>query len=648
VQKFLLLSTRLLTTIISLLAFIVIVWAVCSQGALAIDLIKNSTDQLVYLGWGSKSNPVESSFVLSLATERSPSPLSVFWSEDYRCKNNLFTIEDIQGPFDYRGCNAVRFYPIPSQSDSYFQRFGYNFKEHNDDCSFQQWGIRISHINSEVVPPLFEPKSVVFAPPPEGVPFSGGKFKVDIGYDQSAIIFNNEIWVAFECYGNAEGKGGSVGFGTGFDQVKSDSVASCIAPYNPSTRRIDYSRGTIPILGGSYKPGDAFGYSASVPKLLAHKERLFLYWSSAKFNRKTLKWQQVSVRGIELEQESDGLKRLWAKGSLDKEIMANDPSTWEVWSLGQQAYDNSLADAFQFISDGNYVYALGAIGGQGCLGPADAIKGCYQFSISRSHSALGNGIFTRNKISRFPLRNPSSYTFLDSNFSEVPGIFGSFGAVKVKQEDSSSLESGIYRVRLRKNFLPPKVKSWEEDFLETLTQDLFGRKPTTAEVKDFIFPTSQIVPSPGTIVESLLSDPDNVELALFNRFYEMLFLQPITQATKSNEKQWRMELESHGPKGLFLSLLASKDLQQVKRKQAIALPPNVLNEKQIAQVVVNDAFQTFLHRPPKAAEAQNALTELEKADVSTEAIKNLWQKLLQSREREEFISKLRDCSSPNI
>ncbi|MBV8884227.1 MAG: hypothetical protein JO235_09560, partial [Chroococcidiopsidaceae cyanobacterium CP_BM_RX_35] len=609
VRKFL--HTRLFTTIISFLVFIAIVWVFCSQGALAVALIKNSNAQLVSLDGESKSNLVGNDFVLTLTNETPPSPLSAFWSEDYHCKKNLFKAEDVQGPFDYRGCNAVRFYPIPSQSGSYFQRFGYNLKKHDDDCSFQQWGIRISHLkatpviapapqerklNSEVMPPLFEPGSVVFAPPPEGVPFSRGKFKVDSGYDQSAVIFNKEVWVAFECYGNAEGKGGSVGFGTGFDRVKSDSVAACVAPYNPKAQRIDYSRGTIPILGGSYKAGDAFGYSASVPKLLVHKERLFLYWSSAKFVRRTLKWQQVSVRGIELEQESDGFKRLWVKGYLGKEIMANDPSTWEVWSPGHQSNDNSLADVFQLISDGNYVYALGAIGGQGCLGPTDVVEGCYQFSISRSHSALGNGIFARNKISRFPLRNSSSYTFLDSSFSKVPGIFGSFDAVKVKQGDPSSLLSGIYRVRLRKTFSPPKVKSWEEDFLETLTQDLFGRKPTIAEVKTFIFPTSQIAPSPKTIVESLLSDPDNVELAVFHRFYEMLFLHPSSQATKSKRKHWRMELESHGPKGLFLSLLTSKDLQQVKRKQAITLP-NELNEKQIAQVVVNDSFQKFLHRP---------------------------------------------------
>ena len=94
-QKFLLIYTRLLTAIISSLAFIAIAWAVCSQG-------------------------------MAVALILPPSPLSAFWSEDYRCKNNLFKAEDVQGPFGYRGCNAVRFYPIPSQLGSYFQRFGYN------------------------------------------------------------------------------------------------------------------------------------------------------------------------------------------------------------------------------------------------------------------------------------------------------------------------------------------------------------------------------------------------------------------------------------------------------------------------------------------------------------------------------------------
>lgn len=644
--KFLLVYTRLLTAIISLLAFIAIAWAVCSQGV-AVALIKNSNAQIVSLGWESKSNPVENDFALSIANEMPPSPLSAFWSEDYRCKNNLFKAEDVQGPFGYRGCNAVRFYPIPSRLGFYFQRFGYNLKKQDDDCSFQQWGIRISHLDSKAVPPLFEPETVVFAPPAEGVVFSEGKFKVDSGYDQSAVIFNNEVWTAFECYVNAQGKSVSPGFDRGVDKVNSYTVSICIAPYNPKAQRIDVSRGTVPILGGSYQVGDPFGYSASVPKLLVHRKRLYLYWSSVKIDRQTFKLQQVSVRGIELEQESNNLKRLWAKGALNQAIMANAPSTWEVWLPGHMSYENSLADAFQFISDGNYVYALGSIGGQGCLIPTDVVEGCYQFSISRSHSALGQNIFGRNKVSHFPLRNASSYTFLDTDSSKGSGIFGSFDAVKDKQGDKPGLQSGIYRVKLPKKFSPPKVKSWEEDFLETLTQDLFGRKPTVAEVKTFIFPTSQIAPSPKTVVESLLSNPDNIKLAVFNRFYEMLFFKHSGQITKSQRKQWRMELESHGPKGLFLKLLASKDLQQVKRKQAIALPDD-LNEKQIAQVVINDSFQKFLHRPPKVDEAQNALTELEQADISTEAVKNLWQKLLQSQEREDLISKLRECSSPDV
>jgi hypothetical protein len=587
-----------------------------------------------------KAKQSEPDYEISINANRPPSPYSVFWSKEHYCKNNLLRPKDFVKKYDYHGCNAVRFYPIPGKLGDYFQRFGIHFKDKNDPCSFQEVGIRVAQLNESANPPFFKPGDFVFDPPPPlvGIDFTGGKFKVDSGYDQSAVTYNNEIWTAFECYGNSRALGGMLGFGMGFDKAKSDTVSACIAPYNPILQQIDASRGTIPILGGSTVPGDSHTFSASVPKLLVHKGRIYLYWSATKVDRHSGKWYKVSIRGIELEQELSGQKRLWAKGLIGKEIMANDPVTSEVWEPGQQSDDNTLADAYQLVSDDEYVYILGNTGGSGCVSPIDQIEGCYQFSISRSHTPLGKDVFTRNKLNHFPVRNTASYTFFDNAVTGLNSIIGVFTSVKDKPGNNPSL-NGIYRVKLPHNFSKPTLKSWDGDFLTELTLDIFGRKPSLLEVQKYIFPESQVALTPQQLVEAVLNR-DKVELILFKHAYEMVFAHPLRDLRDEERDKWISQLRTNGYAKLIKTLLKSDDgknpAAQAQRRLLVA------DSTQLGEELITFSYRQFLHRAPDSGDMQSALALLS-SDISNEAVWTFWVKLLASQEKQNQIYKMREC-----
>lgn len=582
----------------------------------------------------------EPDYELLLNAKRPPSPYSVFWSEEHRRKNDLMMPDDFVKSYDYRGCNAVRFYPIPKQRGYYFQRYGIHLKDKNQPCSFQEFGIRVAQLNESVHPPLFKPGAFVFAPPPPtvGIDFTKGKFKVDSGYDQSAVTYNNEIWTAFECYGNARALGGRLGFSMGFDKAKSDTASACIAPYNPISQQIDADRGTIPILGGSIIPGDTHTFSASVPKLLVHKGRIYLYWSTTEVDRHTSKWYKLTIRGIELEQERGGQKRLWAKGFLGKELIANDPVTSEVWGPGQQSDDNTLVDAYQLVSDDEYVYILGNTGGSGCVSPIDPIEGCYQFSISRSHTPLGKDVFTRNKLNHFPVRNTASYTFFDKDVKGVNSIIGYFQTVKGKPGDNPTI-NGLYRVKLPQKFSKPTLKSWDGDFLTELTLNLFGRKPSLQEVQKYIFPESQVAFTPKEIVENVL-DKNKLELILFKHARERAFApHPLKDLSNAERDKLISQLRTNGYVKLLKTLLKSDE-----RKNPVSPAKKALliaDSKQLGEELVTFSYNQFLHRAPDVGGMQSALALLS-TDISEEAVRTFWVQLLASEEKQNQISKMRE------
>ncbi len=596
--------------------------------------VSNSNKQI------DKAKQSELDYEISINANRPPSPYSVFWSKEHRCKNDLLMPNDFIKQYDYRGCNSVRFYPIPKQRGHYFQRFGIHFKDKNDPCSFQELGIRVAELKETAHPPLFQPGAFVFAPPPPpvGMDFTGGKFKVDSGYDQSAVIYNNEIWTAFECYGNSRGLGGKLGFGMGFYQAKSDTVSACIAPYNPMLQKIDASRGTIPILGGSTVPGDAHTFSASVPKLLVHKGRIYLYWSTTEVDRHSGKWYKISIRGIELEQEHGGQKRLWAKGFIGKEIIANNPVTSEVWAPGQQSDDNTLVDAYQLVSDDEYVYILGNTGGSGCVSPIDPIEGCYQFSISRSHTPLGKGVFTRNKLNHFTMRNTASYTFFDHNVKELNSIVGFFKSVNKKPGDNPSID-GLYRVKLPQQFSRPTFKSWDGDFLTELTLDIFGRKPTLQEVHKYIFPESQVALAPEEIVDAVL-DKNQIEFILFKHAYERVFAHPLKDLSDEERYKWISKLRTDGYVKLIKIMLKSDDSKNPATQAQKTLLGS--DSTQLGEELITFSYSQFLHRTPDITGMQTGLALLS-ADISEEAVRTFWVKLLASEEKQNQISKMREC-----
>ncbi len=96
------------------------------------------------------------------------------------------------------------------------------------------------------------------------VPVERGKSIIVSAYDATVAPFDGEYWVAFECI------------------VRGYSNASaCVGPltFNRITAKVqmDASRVSVIATGTGAKP---FGSAVSVPKLVAHKGRLYIYWDS--------------------------------------------------------------------------------------------------------------------------------------------------------------------------------------------------------------------------------------------------------------------------------------------------------------------------------------------------------------------------------
>ena len=218
-------------------------------------------------------------------------------------------------------------------------------------------------------------------------------------YDPTALVIGDEIWVAFECYTDSLRNRGM-------------SSSTCIGPLKGDLSGMILER-TYPILeGGSAIVNDTNQHSASVPKLLRHKGRIYLYWTSIKINSGG-DWQYIITRGIELQpQVINGEELIYPKG-FSSAIQANDPSSTIVYDIGDgdcevdktsgivHACNNRVADVFDVISDGEALYITAAIGGgkpvdgsigrpaKTCLNPLSPdIAGCYRLAISKSFNPL--------------------------------------------------------------------------------------------------------------------------------------------------------------------------------------------------------------------------------------------------------------------
>jgi hypothetical protein len=285
------------------------------------------------------------------------------------------------------GCNAVRYAQLPDNENVFIGRM-LNNTVPSDGCSGSSWKLTVSEFNkttnqfTRIYDLLQTPATVL-----------NGTHSLTTAYDPSVMLFNGQYWVAFECHGT--NLSGSVNkFGT--------SVAACVAPVGVFGV-LDTSRLSIAISGGSYISGDQYTHSASVPKLLVHQNRIYLYWSDVKIRKSDGAWQNIVGRGTELEY-SNGM--FYAKGYREP-MVSNNPDGVIVWNTSANA--SSVADAADIKSDGRWIYATGSLGGQGCLTPLNTTQGCYRIAIAKTRLPLDENTFGSNVINDTMVNDSAEY-----------------------------------------------------------------------------------------------------------------------------------------------------------------------------------------------------------------------------------------------
>lgn len=199
-----------------------------------------------------------------------------------------------------------------------------------------------------------------------------GGLRIRSAYDPTVARLGNTTYVAFEC--TAEN-------GSKFDV---EQTSSCISVYDPKTGKLDMNRTTV-IVGGIQN--GTISEVAAVPRLLAFKGRLYLYWSALTVERAII--TKSTVRGAELT-NAGGIAQI--KGSTGV-IRPFDPLSTEVWTLSQDEMSNRIANLMGFWVDGDSIIAFAALGGEGCNDPLGKVRGCYRLAAKRSNTPLGRNAF---------------------------------------------------------------------------------------------------------------------------------------------------------------------------------------------------------------------------------------------------------------
>lgn len=305
-------------------------------------------------------------------------------------------------------CNSVVFSQIPKFGDYFLGRV-LNTEDDGVTCVSPQesWSLALFKMNwrrniltmVRYVLPLNQTNNHTVASNP---------FHITTAYDPSVAYYNGEYWIAFEC--------GSHPYGSKPWQY---GTSTCIAPLDVSSgvesAHVDAERMSVAVYSGPLQElHPLYRYSASVPKLFTYNNRLYVYWSSLKIQILNAggKWIQSTTRGVELQQEQFGLRRIWAVGSNEQPFSSIDPRTREV--LGTEPGDptsDSLATIFGVFTEGRYIYATAGIGGSGCTRPRYPSYGCFRLAIFRAETPLDEHGFNGNAADRDAIPfNPQVYS----------------------------------------------------------------------------------------------------------------------------------------------------------------------------------------------------------------------------------------------
>jgi hypothetical protein len=248
-------------------------------------------------------------------------------------------------------------------------------------------------------------------------------------YDPHTAEFGDKTWVAFECGGK------SIGL-----------WATCVAPLHKETEAIDVTRLTV-VVTSIDRATSGWLYSASDPKLLTFAGSLYLYWTVVKIRGAPPHFDTLSARGMRLEQETGGLRRMWGQGSNGRPVITNDPihTTLVATPDPVDPSANSSVDIFDVRQFDNRIFALAGVGGSGCTLPLSASRGCYRMQILEAPVPLPAGGFLKKNLPDVDLpRNPSQYSRFVNRTDGSLAILASYLDPVVREPGGYYFPKGLF------------------------------------------------------------------------------------------------------------------------------------------------------------------------------------------------------------
>jgi hypothetical protein len=234
------------------------------------------------------------------------------------------------------------------------------------------------------------------------VPLEHGGYTIANAYDPYVAAFAGDVWVAFECVG-----------------PHIPGTSACIATLAPDYSRIDTSRLSNPIVGLDSNQKSPWWFSASTPKLLPFRGRLYLYWTAIQGEKaESHRWRSIETRGAELALDAAERGTLWVKGWSGKRLPSYTPGRNVAVMrpvAGDPYRDMSVDTEGLFVQD-DAIIVLSSVGGSGpdgrqpCTKPLDRSPGCFSLFITRTTAPLERDSFSRQVATAPTLpSNPMEY-----------------------------------------------------------------------------------------------------------------------------------------------------------------------------------------------------------------------------------------------
>ncbi|MGE0528951.1 MAG: DUF4214 domain-containing protein, partial [Bdellovibrionales bacterium] len=412
--------------------------------------------------------------------------------------------------------------------------------------------------------------------------------RIIAAYDPSAAFFNGEYWIAFEC---------------ALAEVR--VVSACVGPWTPK-RGIDKQR-TYAVVNGGAVTRDIIYRSASVPKLLVHRNRFYLYWTAVKMQRaeddpEKRIWFDHTTRGMRIfvGEDGHGRKRVFPWNRMSA-VDAGDPNvSVEVLGTEMSPTSNVVADAFDVKSDGKYVYMTAGIGGGDCLVQGGSginlraqTPGCYRLAVFASRHPLIFKGFNYNKIENpVTYGNRQSYVRLIKNRNGRSYFLGQFAS--------------------------------PEDYVPTSNATLLSRGLKIYKVPEWnvLFPEVRSPETPRTCDLARIADASKNSMAKLTYAFCLV----LGRVPSADNQSWRALINEVAPAEAVLRLLASEEFK-VKYSDHL----------QTGRDYVTLLFQLFLDRDPPKSALDQLLAEIRSRRMTREQIDSIVLLSNESRRKNKFL-----------